>query len=166
MEEIICYNSQIYRVFNKAMKMVKELKIPYGRIVSVEEKPRLVRTWGQCHALPSGAFEIFVSSRLLENDDALLETLLHEIIHTCKGCFNHGAKWKKYAEKINVRYGTNLKRCTSESEKAITPVAPKYIIKCKKCGYEYPRTKLTKMVQGGYKNCKCGICGGNLERIK
>ena len=166
MEEIICYNGQIYRVFNKAIKMVKDLKIPYGRIVSVEEKPRLIRTWGQCHLLPSGAFEIYVSPRLLENEDALLETLLHEIVHTCKGCFNHGVKWKKYAEKINTEYGTHLKRCTSESEKAVTPVVPKYIIKCEKCGYEYPRMKFTKMVEGDYKNCECSICGGSLKRIK
>lgn len=40
-------------------------------------------------------------------------TIVHELLHTCEGCFNHGAKWKYYAEVMNNKYGYQITRIYS-----------------------------------------------------
>lgn len=39
--------------------------------------------------------------------DSLCSVLLHEIIHTCPDCWNHGRQWKKWARHLNAN-GANL----------------------------------------------------------
>lgn len=52
--------------------------------------------------------------------DGLKNTIIHELLHTCKGCMKHTGEWKQLAEKVNRYYGYNIKRCDSADEKGIS----------------------------------------------
>ena len=35
------------------------------------------------------------------DDNATKTTIIHEILHSCEKCMNHGPEWKKLAELVN-----------------------------------------------------------------
>lgn len=41
------------------------------------------------------------------------QVLAHEILHTCRGCANHGLRWKDYAQRMNELYGYGVERTDS-----------------------------------------------------
>lgn len=156
----------------RAEKVLKECGIPYGRVESVMENDRFRTRWGDCGRIKgSHSFRIRINPVLLRDDvpeKALLETILHEYLHTCPGCQNHGTRWKQYAARINVRYGYQIKRCDSEEDKGIQKglikqAKRKYAIKCQHCGmvYRYSRKGKAYMHPEEY---HCGRCGGKLTK--
>lgn len=171
-----------YRDLNEyaenALQMAKDCGIPYGIItdfsVNTRAKSRWARTWKN-----GDIYRIEVSCDLLDdrnNEKGLYNTLLHEILHTCKGCLNHGAKWKEYAEIIRKEYGYEIKRASTYEEKGICEEVAKtrkeyrknrekvkHIIRCKKCGHEFKRKRKSKFTEN-YTIYKC-FCGGELEKI-
>ena len=103
---------------------------------------------------------------------ALKNTIIHEILHTCPGCNNHGINWKQRAEKVRNELGFDIQRCGSADDKGIPESVylkydgePKYKIKCVRCGHIYTRDRMCRLVKYPH-NWKCGGCGGSLERIK
>jgi len=155
---------KLHKALDKCMKQCDKLKIPYGRVLWIEPSKRVTKQWGCCRVSNFGSM-ITVNKRLLEPDiseDALINTVMHELLHTCPGCANHGAKWKRYASMVNKAYGCNIKRCTAPSEKGIDelprPVA-KYRFMCQKCGTVVSRQRASSFTKNpsGY---VCGKCGG------
>lgn len=157
--------------------MLDELGIKYGYIESVTINTRAKQRWGQCKITLNSQywenriFSINISDRLLQDDVsdiAIKNTIIHEILHTCEGCFNHGTEWKIMADIINTHYKEyNIKTKTSTEEKGIEEDVTqyKYVLRCKKCG---------KLI---YKNRMCDVVrypqfyhhsfdNGELERIK
>ena len=65
--------------------------------------------YGFCKKTPKGetAFVIAIN-KWFEDDLGLEETIMHELVHTIDGCYNHGAKFHKYAEMINQEYNLNI----------------------------------------------------------
>ncbi len=159
-------------LFNECINECKKAGIPYGTIKEVGINTRAKSRWGQCRYM-NGVYSINISSILLEDDVtdvATKTTIIHEIIHTCKDCMNHGAEWKKYAEIMNRKYGYNIKRCTSADEKHISiEIAKpkyKYTVVCEKCGTKSNYTKLSKLVKLIKSNphdsgCRCLRCGND-----
>lgn len=98
---------------------------------------------------------------------AIIDTVMHETIHTVKGCMNHGKNFKAVAALVNDFYGYNIQRCTSAAEKGLqdikkrTPI--KYTIKCQSCGGECYYRKETQAVKaikaGNLRMYRCGYCG-------
>lgn len=102
--------------------MAIEANIEIGIISNIKINSRAKRRWGLCTKLADGTFSIEISDQLLKDDveeDALMNTVMHEILHTVDRCMNHGKKWKECAKIINRTYGMNIKRCTSAEEKRI-----------------------------------------------
>ena len=147
----------------------KELKglIPYSD--SISKKVKIVKAksfLGQCKRLgiidcaKNGyQFEIKLSKYLLECDKQLIkDTIAHELIHTCNGCFNHGYSFKSLMYKINKELGYNVvikNRDKSFSEK----FDHKYKLTCTKCGKVFYRNRLPK-----YRDfLKHGFCNGLLQ---
>ena len=65
-------------------------------------------------------YHIEVSEFILGCDpEKIRGVLAHEILHTCKGCYNHGNMWKEYAAMMNSAYGYNIKRTSSNEEMGI-----------------------------------------------
>lgn len=153
-------------VANECMSMLDEIGIEYGNVTSWEINTRAIKRWGQCRKR-NGNYTISIASKLLEDSvdiKALETTVLHELLHTVNGCMNHGYNWQNVANKVNSRYGYNIKRTTSNEEKGIERTPYTYMVKCKDCGREIGRYKMSNVIQRP-QNYRCGSCGGKLERI-
>ena len=156
------------------LRELDAIGIKYGNIVEFTVNTRAKKRWGQCRITPDG-FSINISAVLLDernSEQALKETIIHEILHTCRGCMNHGENWKRLAERVNQKYGYSIKRTSSTNDKGLhedtRPVAVrtvKYIVQCQSCGQLYPRAKLSKIVKYPHLY-RCGRCGGRLKTVK
>ena len=109
---------------------------------------------------------IEISSEILCCDKRDIETILiHELLHTCNGCFNHGKKWKLYSERVSEELGYKITRTQNyESlglEKPKEKEEIKYIVKCSGCGAVFPRKRMCQLVKMPHKY-KCGKCGNIL----
>ena len=148
------------------------LGIKYGRVFDWSVNTRAKCRLGQCRKIGIGLFEINISEALLKDDiddQIALNTIMHELLHTVKGCFKHTGKWKTYAEYINSKLPQyNIKRIATQTEMNSIierkPPVYKYVLRCTKCGAEIKRQKLSKVITD-YKRYRCGKCGGKLERF-
>lgn len=158
-------------VVRECKQMANDVCIKTGVIAEIKINSRAKKRWGLCTKLPNNTFLIEISSRLLEDDvekDALMNTVMHEVLHTVKDCLNHGAKWKQCAQLINDVYGLNVKRCTSAEEKNIvSPVEESYnyIVACPKCGYQWKYIRKTKCVMHPSRYNHTGCTKEGLIRI-
>ena len=111
----------VYEYALKAMEMLDAIGIKYGNVTEVSVNYR-ARRWGLCtHYLNDGTFKIQINHNLLEadNDDGLMNTMLHELLHAAAPGDHHGGMWLRYAEEVRRAYGYNIKRCSSEEEKGV-----------------------------------------------
>ena len=171
------YEQTLKRNLAMCKRVCDDVNIPYRDIVNIKVNTRAKTRWGLCKSLGGDKFEIEISDRLLQpgvSSLALMNTLLHEILHTCYGCMNHGKQWKAYAQRLN-NIGYNIKRCTSSAEKNIPEVQLKreykYKVICNKCGYEYKYMRKGEVIKQIERNpnrhgCRCGRCNSrNLKLI-
>lgn len=163
------------KMFDKAIEIVKEcvngVEIrPINRPISINTRAKT--RWGCCkYRSYTGDCTIEISSRILGDDvpdDATMGTIIHEILHACKGCKGHGAQWKRYANAVNRKYPQyNITRTCGADEFGLSDeqdkFRQKYAIKCVACGHIHYSSKLSKSIQHPEKyQCKCG---GQLIRI-
>ena len=153
---------------NIVIKQAQELNIPVPDNIcgKVRINPRPKSRFGCCKK-ENEKFQIEISQFILQcREEKIREVLAHEVLHTCKNCYNHGNIWKEYAEKMNKAYGYNIKRVSSFKDMDITlnKEEIKYVIKCYDCGREYPRHRYTAMMKkiSLYRRA----CGGKLEVLK
>lgn len=108
------------------------------------------------------------------SERAIRNTLIHELLHTCPGCLNHGQKWKAYARIVQNRFGYNIVRAGGDKDEASALEAARrekragyqtqYLLVCTKCGQEFIRYRKSNLVLHPEKyRCKCG---GTIERVK
>ncbi len=118
-----------------------------------------------CSILREGVYTIEVSSRILDRPELLRQTLIHELLHTCRGCRDHGTRWKAYAQRVNDAWGLSIER-TVKAQEALAPLREekvRYILECTVCGAKYPRSRMSKAVKLPQRyQCRCG---GKLQRI-
>lgn len=146
---------------------LRGMGIPLSREIQpqVAVNTRAQRRLGCCVG-KDGQFTIEVSVRVLGNPQLLQTTLLHELLHTCYGCQNHGKRWKAYAQKVGVVFGVEIQR-TVEVEGQSPPLRQdpvKYLLQCQSCGQVIPRRRLSKAVK--YPSRYRCPCGGKLKRIQ
>ncbi len=149
------------------------LKIPYGHIRKWDINTRAKSRWGLCKQVGTGVFEISICARLLDeqaNVQALKDTIVHELLHTVPGCFDHRGKWKQYADLVNRAYPQyGIKRTASSEEKGLQAEqfqkTSRYILQCVKCGAKFPRERESRAVKHP-EHYRCGSCQGRLTRIK
>ncbi len=158
-----------YRALIKeCLDEVEAVGIIPGNIKEWKINHRAKARWGMCTRKINGECIIEIAARLLTDDRISIksckETIIHEILHSCKDCNGHTGTWKKYAELINNQYGYNIKRVTSGKEKGIeeyesTYSLPyKYIFVCKYCGDTLRRKRMSKFTKY-YRNYYCRNCG-------
>jgi len=145
---------------------VTRLGIKLGNITSWEINKRAKSRWGLCKLNPDGSYSIQIAYRLLADDriseKSCKETIIHELLHTCKGCMRHTGKWKYYAEVVNQVYGYNIKRVTEGSEKGVEnyqgkEMAIKYIFTCENCGATIYRKRDSNFTKN-YRYYGCARC--------
>lgn len=161
----------INMIYEWAMDIVEKCDIETGTITNVTINTRAKKRWGQCRK-SGGTYTININADILADDvpyKPVLETMIHEILHTCRGCFNHGAEWKRMAEIIKRETGYNITRCTSAETFGINREPKrkegKYVLVCEKCGKEITRERMSNFVKHpewySHKDC-----GGKFKRIK
>lgn len=162
-------------VARECMKELDKIGIKYGNVVKFEVNTRAKSRWGQCKNLGNNNFSINISIYLLDDTTdikGLKNTILHELLHTCKGCQNHGTEWKRLAAIVNRAYGYNIKRtssaddkgCTCKPDKSDTPKKIKHVLQCKHCGQKIIRYRDSKFTNNP-DYYRCGVCGGKFEKI-
>lgn len=144
---------------------------PCRKIFRIEENRRAKKRLGCCKAVREGrreGFVIEVSSAMKEcADDVIKDVIFHELLHTCKGCMNHGPKWKSLAAKVNRTYGYNIqvradeKQTPGLTERKERDSQYKYEIRCEKCGAVFYRLRRSRVVDHP-ENYRCSGCGGPL----
>lgn len=164
--EISMRSIDLNKLLKEVIREAREANIPVPFNIDKEIKinKRSRKRFGCCHK-KNNMFQIEISEFLLEApEEKIKEALMHEVLHTCDRCFNHGSLWKSYANKVNGLYGYNIRRITSYEYMNVTQPAAnkdkekiKYIIKCEKCGALIFREKRSRVVtQTNRYRCKCG----------
>lgn len=160
---------KLNRTLSEVIAEARELNIPVPNNIAekVHINGRPKKRFGCCRK-NNMMYEIELSKFMLECSERIIKGVIaHEVLHTCKGCYEHGNLWKEYAARMNRAYGYNIKRVSSYEEMGLsrmkTSMDAKYIIKCEKCGREYPRQRFT-CVMKKINAYRC-TCGGKLKLI-
>lgn len=171
----------INALLQEVIEEMRKIKIPVKDNIYPEViiKKGIVSRAGRCYSKANGHFQIEISNWLLDTSiKTIKNTLAHEILHTCAGCFNHGVLWKTYASRMNKEYGYSIARVTNindsnadettreiikERYEAVSNAA-RYVIECEKCGQKICRMRKSKLVKQ-IENYRCR-CGGFLILIK
>ena len=139
----------------------RTIKIPVSREIDPHVRlNRRARTRFGCCIRRNGSYTVELSARLAEqgSEDAILQVLVHEVLHTCYGCSNHGVRWKSYAQRMNAAYGYHIRRTDNYEELGIEDDRPvRYYVTCAKCGRRIPRMKRSPLVDHPERyRCTCG----------
>ena len=156
------FDALLVRVVDQA----RSLGIPVSRRIDphVGVNRRAVSRFGCCIRRGDGSFAIELSHRLLAAaEGACMQTLAHEVLHTCPGCRNHGPRWKAWAARMNQAWGYAIARTGTCGELGVEDVRPvRHLVVCTRCHREFPRMKRSPLVDHPERyRCRCG---GPLER--
>ena len=141
---------------------VDRLKIPRAKSIGFSVNTRAKTRLGLCRK-QGDRYEIEIASSLLDEskplEGELKNTLIHEILHTCRGCTKHTSRWKQYADRVNAALGYNIKRTAGRDEGALSEVIPKprYRVVCPHCGAVYERYKASEFIKHP-ERYRCGKC--------
>lgn len=150
---------QIKETVEKSLEICNELNIPYSQhIDSICINNRLSKKWGYCrrYLKQDGEihFNISIAGRLIKDDvkeKKLLSVILHEILHTCPQCFNHGKQWKEYKKQIKKEKHIKIYEVASSDD---MKVESNYFIKCRNCKIKYAYAMRPRNTHGS-----CSYCG-------
>ena len=115
----------IEQLFQQVKREAQQAGILFSSHISgIIINRRARKRFGCCKAVKSFAgytsYQIEVSEKVLICDEKKIkQTIAHELIHTCKGCMNHGERWKHYAMIMNRRYGYEIKRTATDEEMGV-----------------------------------------------
>ena len=144
------------RLSKVAMSILDEVGVEYTTPVKWALS-KATTTWGTCQMKKNpitGEYDYSIRISLMtldesRSDDKVLDTIIHELIHTVKGCMNHQSGFKNAAWKVmNAHPEFNISRCQSFEDSGLSREAiqsykktPKitYRVKCVMCGrtFEY-----------------------------
>ena len=154
--------------FDELLNVVKaDLKgvVPYSENITSKVlllSNRNKRTLGRCtRNRENTRFTISLNPKLENMSEQLIKDVLaHEIIHTVKGCFNHGYNFKNYMYRVNYNCKNYNVETKSNSKEWEENKQYKYKLTCKKCGKVIYRNRIV------HEWAKLGlyshICGGEL----
>lgn len=145
----------------RAIAQARAVKIPVSRDICPQVRlNRRARTRFGCCVRRDGAYTIELSERLARQGEegAILQVLCHEVLHTCYGCSNHGARWKGYAQRMNSAYGYHIRRTDNYGALGLEDDRPvRYWVVCDRCGRRIPRMKRSPLVDHPERyRCPCG----------
>ena len=155
--------------------------IQYGNIANIEINARARKRWGQIrYNNLTKTYSINISKRILTDKtpvEKVKQVIHHELCHSVEGCWNHGQKWKSMADRLNRRYGYDIKRTDSSetfglsNQEETDDFQPyksetvKYIFECRNCGQLIKRKRMSEFVRHP-ENYSCGKCGGSFKRVR
>ncbi len=135
------------------------IPVPNGILPKVLINTRAKTRFGRCVVSANGSCRIELAARVAAAGERACKTVLaHEVLHSCKGCRNHQARWKAYAERMNAAYGYDIRRTHSPEALGVLDDAPcRYRLRCCRCGAQLQRMKKSPLVQHPERyRCRCG----------
>lgn len=147
------------------------------RITGIEVNSRLSRALGRCYAryaVGGGyTYRIEVNPCMLADDldDRIPKnTIMHELVHTCDRCMNHGPEFQRRAMMVNRKLGYHVSTTTDGDALEAAGVNLKrasdnYGIVCKKCGRVVERRKRWSTTLERIRSYRHSDCGGDLYVI-
>lgn len=158
--------THIDELLQLVVAQAKALGIPVSKNIhrQVTINGRAKSRFGCCKKYGSG-YILEVSEGIAKGPEkSLLQTLAHEVLHTCPGCQNHSTGWKKYAEAMNKAYGYKIQRTSTPKELGLSEEFHKqkkkdvrYILVCEGCGLRIERTRKSRLItHTELYRCRCG----------
>lgn len=160
------------KLLDSALAMCDEVGIPYGTIRIITLNNRLSRAWGRCLSQDGGkTFWIEIQGKFAQDefstDKAVIAVIIHEIIHTCEGCWNHGSQFMAYGKRIADRFGINVAATDSPENLIVDSIAwnqsKKYEVKCK-CRSIY-KDRMCDIIKFPH-TYTCKLCHGSFKRVR
>lgn len=161
------------RDFNKIMSnCIAELEsiglTTYSRdIIGITVNNRLSRSLGRC-IRKDGTFRIEIARKTAADNvdiDFVRNVIMHEIIHTMPGCWNHGHYFQFYASIVNRKLGYHVSTTETAANMEAAGVKPivksevaRYALVCRKCGGKIYRERWCAALANpsGYRHSGCG----------
>lgn len=153
----------LQKTVKECRKMASELWIPFEPNTTFLVNPRFRSRWGCCKKF-AGGYLVELNPQLLNGSlpvEALKTTILHELLHTCYGCMNHGKTWKEYADRVRERYGLPVQTRNDYYEYYnVTDTranSARYALVCESCGMiHYRKQKSQAVKHPEMYRCNCG----------
>jgi len=99
-------------------KDMKEVKIPCGVIGEIKIARKNAKYFAITEINNDGKYTItFSGIALYAGKQSLINTIMHELCHTCRGCMNHGSKFKKYGDMVYKNFGYKIETYSTKEEK-------------------------------------------------
>lgn len=153
-------------LLQRVIRQARALGIPVSREIDshVRVNGRALARFGCCR-YEKGRQVIEVAGRVAKGpEESCMETLAHEVLHTCPGCRDHGKRWKDYAGRMNRAYGYHISRTATDEELGVEERPCKYLLRCERCGAEFKRYRASALTRHPERyRCRCG---GRLERVE
>ena len=152
--------NQLNELLARVIRDIRAEGIPVSHNIDPEVAVnRRARTRFGCCRREGNRYRIELSAVVLAaEEEKVCRVLAHEVLHTCRGCANHGDRWKSYARRLNERYDWGITRADSfeglgvEDEREV-----KYWVVCTACGKKTPRMKRSPLVNHPeHYRCRCG----------
>ena len=164
------------------IEILRQAGIPAARTIEeVRINARAKKRLGCCrrekNALGRTRYSIELADIVFAcSDEDVNRIIVHELIHTCPGCFDHGKKWKYYAARAGKLLGCEIRRTIDPAELGLEDVcagkgegpgagkkAPqiRYRLVCPGCGQVFERKRLCPLIKTPAKY-RCGRCGASL----
>lgn len=155
---------EITKLFTEVKNDAAAMALPYNPHVRYLGLDRCTRSLGRCRRQlgRDGHTPVYTItiSRYIDtlSLQEIKDVMMHELIHTIPGCFNHSAQFTRFADMINHKsqqiyhVQTRYKGSTFQQN---TPY--KYVIECSHCGQRLYRTRKSTITEhpGRYR-CTCG----------
>lgn len=167
-EEVIKFNELVV----ECKQMLEDIKIIIPQNITFNTNSRYTRRLGNCRRfIATNNFEISIATHVVIGDDVdyttTKNTLLHEMLHTLDGCFNHGKTWKYYASLVKKNYGFDISRTgeiTKKHQDVLNMGKVIKTLKCESCGKEFSFPETSKYIKK-YNDFTCK-CGGDLKILE
>ena len=124
--------------------LLYDIDIPIQNVNKIVSNSGLRSALGRCKkafnssTCRSFSIEIAEYMAIGARSSLLDRVIIHELIHTVEGCFNHGTDWKSWAKIVNAKYGYNVARTTKMYYKDIFA---------------------DELIKYGYAGVQCNNCG-------
>lgn len=165
-----------YANVNNAISRAREILMEVDSSFNKEnhysiEFTNAVSFWANIRKTSFNSYRIRVS-RIFEKitderaaEDRLVGCMIHEIIHSQKGCMNHGYNFQRWAEKVNYKYPKyHIQRADSLDEYGVKKTdlkAYRWGIACANCGKEWKYIRKPKIYDSAMRGkCSCPYCKG------
>ena len=164
----------INRIYDECVEILENAGIEVtAPRPTLKVNSRATKRWGQSKIVHNTGYREIQIAKVMLDDNAnefpVHNTMLHEMLHQeCPGD-GHGGEWKRKADKLTRLTVYNITRCTNYDGYGVhLPTrerSAKYICRCKECGLEIKRERMSRFV--AYPEIyKHGTCTAGFERIK